>query len=107
MKPSNQLARGAGVAFIVMCVLAYAAWMLQAELNTLRAFEVPSEVVETTRDGAAMFHLQRDPTNWRSEAEMAALPDDIFWMKIAVMSMGMAALIVPFWVMGKMGRRKQ
>ena len=107
MKPSKQMARASGAAFIVLCVLAWATWEVQARLNTLRAWEVPVEVVETTReDGSRIFHLKRDPSLIRDEHDMARLPDEIFVMQLAMMGMGGLALIVPFFVMGKLARRK-
>ena len=105
MKPSAKLARAAGAAFIVLCVLAYGTWVFQAKLNQLRAFEVPSEVVETVdAEGAPFFHLKRDPSITRNEIEMARLEDEIFIFQIATMLSGLLALFIPFVVMGKMGR---
>ena len=107
MKPSKQMARASGVAFIVLCVLAVAAWEVQARLNTLRAWEVPAEVVETvTADGTLQFHLKREPSITRDEQDMARLPDEIFVMQLAMMGVGLLALILPFFVMGKLARRK-
>jgi hypothetical protein len=107
MKPSKQLARASFVAFIVLCVCAWATWEAQAKLNELRAFEVPNEVVETTdTDGALLFYLKRDPAITRNEFDMARLPDEIFIYQLLMVGMGLLTVILPFIVMGTLARKR-